>query len=315
MKKVFALVMTLVMVLALAAPAFAADKTYKVAMICDSSISDGGWGAACYNAMIDAAAANGWETAYSDMIDQSAYYDSIVSYCDLGYDLIYAPGNQYTDAVLQAAEEYPDIAFALLNGLPLRVGPVDNDGRNILSIRRSPAARRAFWLQMKVNAQQAAGVRLRDMPEDWFSVPGDETPENSILAAVPVNRASRLMDAQRFEEAAALQDRLLAQEDLAGIYRGLLSCDRIFCELLGEGREETLAALMTKQQAKFMKSMKSYPSVLRTLLALALLRDQDASAAEKLRASFDKVARSYPYPTDIESERELIALAEEKAAG
>ncbi len=116
MKKVFALMMTLVMVLALVAPAFAADKTYKVAMICDSSISDGGWGAACYNAMIDAAAANGWETAYSDMIDQSAYYDSIVSYCDLGYDLIYAPGNQYTDAVLQAAEEYPEIAFALLNG-------------------------------------------------------------------------------------------------------------------------------------------------------------------------------------------------------
>ena len=91
-------------------------KTYKVAMICDSSISDGGWGAACYNAMIDAAAENGWETAYSDSIDQSAYYDTIVSYCDLDYDLIYAPGNQYTDAVLQAAEEYPEIAFALLNG-------------------------------------------------------------------------------------------------------------------------------------------------------------------------------------------------------
>ena len=30
MKKVFALVLSLVMVLALAAPAFAADKTYKV---------------------------------------------------------------------------------------------------------------------------------------------------------------------------------------------------------------------------------------------------------------------------------------------
>ena len=116
MKKVFALMLTLVLLLSLAAPTFAADKTYKVAMICDSSISDGGWGAACYNAMIDAAAANGWETAYSDSIDQSAYYDTIVSYCDLGYDLIYAPGNQYTDAVLQAAEEYPEIAFALLNG-------------------------------------------------------------------------------------------------------------------------------------------------------------------------------------------------------
>lgn len=92
------------------------NKSYQVAMICDSNISDGGWGAACYNAMLDAAASNGWETAYSDSIDPSAYYDAIVSYCALGYDLIYAPGNQYTDAVLQAAAEYPDISFALLNG-------------------------------------------------------------------------------------------------------------------------------------------------------------------------------------------------------
>ena len=91
-------------------------KTYKVAMITDTSISDGGWGMSCYNAMVDAAEDRGWETDYSDMIDQSAYYDNIVAYCDLGYDLIFAPGNQYTVAVLQAAEEYPDVAFALLNG-------------------------------------------------------------------------------------------------------------------------------------------------------------------------------------------------------
>lgn len=85
-------------------------------MICDSSINDGGWGMACYQAMIDAAEKYGWETAYADSIGQNEYYDYIVSYCDLGYDLIYAPGNQYTDAVLQAAEEYPDVNFALLNG-------------------------------------------------------------------------------------------------------------------------------------------------------------------------------------------------------
>ena len=205
------------------------------------------------------------------------------------------------------------LAFALMNGVPLRVGPIDNDGRNILSIRKSPAARRAFWLQMKTNEQQASGVRLRDMPEDWFSLPGDEAPENSIIAAVPLNRAMRLMDAHRFDEAAALQDRLLQTEDLAGIYRGLLRCDRICCELLGERREDVLSSLLTKEQTKFMKSMKNYPSVLRTKIALALLRDHDAAGADKQKAAFEKMAVSYPYPTDIESERELIALAEEKA--
>lgn len=123
-----------------AAPVDAAS--YRVAMICDSSISDGGWGAACYNAMIDAAAQRGWDTAYTDSIAQSEYYDSIVSYCDLGYDLIYAPGNQYTDAVLQAAEDYPDIAFALLNGA--EDTPAKAVNGNVSSLL--PDARQIGWI-------------------------------------------------------------------------------------------------------------------------------------------------------------------------
>lgn len=116
-RKVTACVLAGAIAMTLAAPftAMAGDKK-TVAMISDTSISDGGWGAATYNAMMDAAEECGWDTMYSDSIAQSAYYDTIVSYCDLGVDMIYAPGNQYSDAVLQAAEEYPDIAFALLNG-------------------------------------------------------------------------------------------------------------------------------------------------------------------------------------------------------
>ncbi len=117
MKKLLATFLAAAMVVSLPACVGADDaKDYKVAMICDSSINDGGWGAACYNAMVAACEENGWTYEVSDNIGQNEYYDSIAAYCALGYDMIYAPGNQYTDAVLQAAEEYPDIAFALLNG-------------------------------------------------------------------------------------------------------------------------------------------------------------------------------------------------------
>ena len=122
MKKVIAIALVLCLALGMlagcakeAAPA-AAEKKFKVAMICDSSISDGGWGAACYNGMTAAAEQRGWETAYTDAIDQSAYADTMISYCDLGYDMIFAPGNQYSDAVKQVAADYPNVAFAVLNG-------------------------------------------------------------------------------------------------------------------------------------------------------------------------------------------------------
>jgi len=92
------------------------SKTYKVAMISDTSISDGGWGAACYNAMVTAAKEKGFENQYSDGLKTADFAQSIRSYADLGYDLIFAPGNQYSDAVKEVAKDYPNVHFALLNG-------------------------------------------------------------------------------------------------------------------------------------------------------------------------------------------------------
>lgn len=150
MKKFLALILALAMALSLAAcgqkdagtDGSNDGKQYKVAMICDSSISDGGWGAACYNAMVDAAGKMGWTYEVTDSIAQNEYYESIVAYCALGYDMIYAPGNQYTDAVLQAAEEYPDIAFALLNGNEATPGKAVN--KNVSSLL--PDAQQIGWI-------------------------------------------------------------------------------------------------------------------------------------------------------------------------
>ena len=156
MKKFLAMLLALVMALSLVAcgdkpdanggndgdNANNGEKTYKVAMICDSSINDGGWGAACYNAMVKAAEDKNWQYDVTDSISQDAYYDSIVAYCALGYDMIYAPGNQYTDAVLQAAEEYPDIAFALLNGAEKTPGEAVNG--NVGSLL--PNAQQIGWI-------------------------------------------------------------------------------------------------------------------------------------------------------------------------
>ena len=46
---------------------------------------------------------------------------------------------------------------------------------------------------------------------------------------------------------------------------------------------------------------------------LALLADQDKEKAEKIEAGFDRCAAGYPYPAEIEGERELMAIARERA--
>lgn len=200
--------------------------------------------------------------------------------------------------------------MAIINGVPMRMGTVDNDGYNALALRRDPDALRAFWIQMKVNEQLSRGLRLKDMPAEWFAVPTDEKMKNSIIAASGVFACNRLMDQQQFEKADALMEHMLTIDSgIVGIHRSLMICDRIYLELISQNRSEELSHMLTKEQKQFMKAMKTFPSVLRTQYTYALLAEKDLQKAEKILIAFEKCAKTYPYPNDIQSERELIENA------
>lgn len=196
--------------------------------------------------------------------------------------------------------------LALSNGLPLR-GAVNNDGVNALSLGKDPAALRSLWVQLSVNARQAEGIRLKEMPEEWFALPTEAELQNSMTAVLAVLRENRLMDAHHFAEAADLIDQL--DTGLHGqmpLYNSLLLCDRLCLALLqGEDAGAWLAEWETKPMLQFRKAMRNFPAILRTEYAAALHLG-DTARAEQLRVHFEQQGKRYPYPGEIEGERELM---------
>ncbi len=204
-------------------------------------------------------------------------------------------------------------SLAILNGVPMRMGAIDNDGYNAISLTKDAEAREAFWMQMKVVEETTKGVRLRDMPAEWFTVPTDEAMSNSMVAARGVFACNRLMDEERFEEADELMAHLLEIESgMVGLHRSILVCERIYVELIHQNRREVVEEKLTKNLQSFMKAMKDTLSILRTQYAIALLYDGDKAKAEAIKAQFEKRAKTYPYPHEIDSERDLMKLAENK---
>ena len=200
------------------------------------------------------------------------------------------------------------IAFALTNGIPLKVGPITNDGHNALSLGKNPKAMQAFWLQLKVNNEQVKGRRLKEMPESWFPVPAEEDMENGLIVALGVFRVSWLIDQLRLEEALDYMKVLLSKDSgIIGLHRSLLINERIYCELVLNNNTSEAIRLHNAEHEKFVKSMKNTPSVIRTEYAYALLAQKDEDKANQWLSLFEKVAKTYPYPRDIEGERELIA--------
>ncbi len=231
----------------------------------------------------------------------------IVSALALGL-LVLCRGNGYAFLGLSTFA-FMGILLGATNGIPMKVGQVDNDGANALSLGKSPRAIYAFWLQMQINAELAQGKRLKDLPKEWFEFPSDDELQNTMLATLGVFNANYLMDVRDFEAAKAAMEKLLSlNAQIIGVHKNLTYCDLMYIALVIDKDEGKAKALYAKELQAFMKSMKKFPTVVRTQYAYAALVERDEEKAGKLLALFERVERSYPYEGDIASERELVEL-------
>ena len=201
--------------------------------------------------------------------------------------------------------------MALTGGIPMQANGVDNDARNAILLHCRPEARDAFYRQMQIMEQTANGVRLRDMPEEWFEMPSPEGMQNALISATAVLACKRLVDAHEFEKADRRIHALLnAETGISDVSRVTMRCDSYFCELAGERRPRVLASRLDAQQRKQMKVMRTNLTVLRTEYLNALLVDVDTKKAEAFGKKLDRCAASTPYPVDAKAEQELLEIAQ-----
>lgn len=199
-------------------------------------------------------------------------------------------------------------ASALVNGIPMKVGDINNDGYNAVQLGRDKDALKALWVQLKMNGALAEGIGIREMPEEWFeSIDGKN--DNPRITSIKVFYCNRLMEMHKFEQTKEEIKKVLESNMvLVGVYRHLLICDYIYCELI-DGNIIEAEEFYTKDLQKFMKSMKKFPAILRTKYTYELLHNKDSKQAEKLRTLFNIMSEKYPYTSDIEAENELMNIA------
>lgn len=203
--------------------------------------------------------------------------------------------------------------FGITNAVPMMTAFIPNDGHNAVSLGKHPEAMRAFWIQLKIMEQTAQGVRLKDMPPEWFKVPADEDMQNVMISALGVFACNRLEDEDRLEDARVLMERLLAADIcLIGLHRSLLMNELIFIETVGQNRQEVIRSLITRELMTFQKKMSTSPSILRTQYACALLVDKDCNKATKIKRNLEKAIKKYPYPCELEQEYEFLRRIESK---
>lgn len=215
-------------------------------------------------------------------------------------DMVYLSASLFMFGILGVVQ-------AIMNGVPMRVSMIDNDGYNALNLRKNIEVKKCFWNQMKINALLSQGQRLKDMPRELFIVPKEEYMDNPLCIAAKVELCSLFIDKMDFEKAKNLCEEILSNKGILPMHKYAVISEAIFCELIQENRKEKIDELYnTNEMDKFLKEFRNYPSIIRMKYAYELFYNNDLNKGNAMIKLFDKVSKTYPYESELQGERELI---------
>ena len=180
--------------------------------------------------------------------------------------------------------------LALMNGIPLKMSGITNDAYNLILMHRDLNTRKYLALQLAVNAEVQKGMRLKDMPDEWF--PNDEVTDykNIMQVAVKLLYISRYVDRKEFKTAQVLFSEIEQhKEEIVGLYVKEIECELLFLELIDERRQEEVERLYTDRTKRYIQRYKTMMSSKQRLLcALALYWENRPERAKEI---YEKVVR------------------------
>lgn len=199
------------------------------------------------------------------------------------------------------------IWFALLNGIPMKIGGITNDAYNILLLRRDRDSRRHFVVQLRANALCQNGVRLKDMPGEWFADDNGNQPKGILQAATAIIQAGQQLDKGLTKAAHDTLTEIMANKsNLPSMIVMEATCELAYTSL-ALGHKDQARNLLTPETLAFANTMSAKQ---RLLCAIALHMDNNRTKAEKIYrdtiASRDKFLMAGETEMDIELMRKMI---------
>ena len=90
-------------------------KTFKAAMVTSGSTNDKGWNWDALRGMESIRDKLGWEIAYTENAQVAQQANILRQYAQQGYNLVFAHGFEYGEAILAVNKDFPDTMFVQIN--------------------------------------------------------------------------------------------------------------------------------------------------------------------------------------------------------
>ena len=196
---------------------------------------------------------------------------------------------------------------ALINGIPMKLGGVANDGSNLFQLEKDLPTKQCFCTILESNALNQEGVPFDKMPDRLFELPQPLDWENSMHVGVIFPAVTRMMAQYQWEEAYQLLTEACSNKDvMMELYQHELEAlMTLVC--IAMGREDEARQHYSKKVAKHVNLHASTQSDKQLdAMAVVLALDKDRPAAEKMYHDLKANRDKYIHQSDVALSLELM---------
>ena len=192
------------------------------------------------------------------------------------------------------------ITVTLMNGIPMKIGGVANDGFNLLQLEKDLPGKQCFCNMLDINALSQEGQLYTEMPERLFALPEPLDWKNSMHMSSVLSSATRMMALHQWEEAyQLLTEACNYKDDYMKLYQ--LEVENMMTQVcILTGRDDEARQHYTKEVAKYVAMHASTHSDKQfTTMAVALALDGDRPKAEQVTQKLEANRDKYIHQSDV----------------
>jgi len=199
--------------------------------------------------------------------------------------------------------------FALLNGIPLKLGGIGNDGYNMLNLNKNKQSVKAFSMILIANEMNQNGTRPKDIPSEYIELGENIDYGDSLQCNLEIMRISKVLDsgdtASAYEQFKQLID--CHQHEMLPMLTMEAKTELAFTALATGDKELAQNILSDKKLNSYIKvHSKVMTSKQRLLMAKALFLDNDREKAEDIYKNVVNKKNKYLMQGEVESDIELM---------
>ena len=197
--------------------------------------------------------------------------------------------------------------FAALNGIPMKIGGISNDGKNVQLLDKDTLSKKAFINQLMIHAITQQGTRPRDIPDEYLTFSTNIDFKDALQVNWLLMSAVTLMDRREYEASYQILDTIIQHEsEVLGLFAKETKCELVFASLI-TGRIDQANKLYSDEIASYAQQYhKTMSNKLRLLCATALYIESNTEKAHLLQEQIIANRNKYLMQGEVLMDIDLI---------